>query len=241
MFPNGSLKLFTFLLLIYYVQGLVEYKVTDQVFFDFKKGDKDLGRVTFGLFGEIAPKTVQNFKTIASEGINGKTYTGTKIIRAVQRFMIQGGDIVNDDGSGSISIFGPTFKDENFTINHTCSGLLGMANSGPDTNGCQFYITTMAAPWLDGKHVIFGKVLFGHGVVHKIEHMKTDVNDRLKQTVIISKSGILTTNTEFYEPAENYELSLWGWIKAGWIPLSWSFLILGFFHYFIVKLDKLSP
>ncbi|CAH0557759.1 unnamed protein product [Brassicogethes aeneus] len=231
-----------FVILIFLTSGvwasLPEYKVTDQVYMEFKRGDEDLGRVIFGLFGELAPKTVENFKVIASEGIEGKTYANTKILRAVKRFMILGGDILNNDGTGSISIYGEHFNDETFTINHTSAGLLGMANSGPNTNGCQFYVTTMATPWLDGKHVIFGKVLFGHRVVHKIEHMRTDVQDRLKKTVTISKCDIYKINTNMYDTAENYELSFWAWIKAGWLPLSWSFAILAFFHYIILQLDK---
>lgn len=85
--------------------------------------------------------------------------------------MIQGGDIVAGDGSGSISIFGRQFEDENLEINHTDVGFVAMANRGPDTNGCQFYITTMHAPWLDGKHTVFGKVVFGQRVVHMIEQV----------------------------------------------------------------------
>lgn len=85
--------------------------------------------------------------------------------------MIQGGDIVAGDGSGSISIYGRQFEDENMEINHTDVGFVAMANRGPDTNGCQFYITTMHAPWLDGKHTIFGKVVFGQRIVHMIEQV----------------------------------------------------------------------
>lgn len=80
-----------------------------------------------------------------------------------------GGDIVNGDGHGSVSIYGNFFDDENLEVNHTGPGFIAMANKGPNTNGCQFYITTTAAPWLDGKHTIFGKVIDGQGVVHTIE------------------------------------------------------------------------
>lgn len=82
---------------------------------------------------------------------------------------IPGGDIVSGDGKGSISIYGTYFADENLEINHTAPGFLAMANKGPNTNGCQFYITTMSAPWLDGKHTIFGKVIRGQGYVHAVE------------------------------------------------------------------------
>lgn len=80
-----------------------------------------------------------------------------------------GGDIVNGDGSGSISIYGKYFEHEKTEINHTGPGFLAMADSGPNQNGCQFYITTMSAPWLNGKHTIFGKVVNGAAYVHVIE------------------------------------------------------------------------
>lgn len=109
--------------------------------------------------------------TVCINGINGKTYKDSIFHRVIEKFMIQGGDIVAGDGSGSISIFGRQFEDENLEINHTDVGFVAMANRGPDTNGCQFYITTMHAPWLDGKHTVFGKVVFGQRVVHMIEQV----------------------------------------------------------------------
>lgn len=86
--------------------------------------------------------------------------------------MLKGGDIVSGDGHGSISIYGKYFDDEYMEINHTGPGFLAMAHKGENTNGCQFYITTMAAPWLDGKHTIFGKVIVGQGYVHTVEKVK---------------------------------------------------------------------
>lgn len=83
--------------------------------------------------------------------------------------MTAAGDIVHGDGRGSVSIYGKYFEDENLALNHTGPGFLGMANRGPDTNGCQFYITTMASPWLNGHHTIFGKVVAGKAYVHVIE------------------------------------------------------------------------
>lgn len=120
-----------------------------------------MGRIVLGLFGSDAPKTVRNFRDICLEGIDGLSFNGTRFHRIINRFMIQGGDILNGDGTGSTSIYGDYFEDENLTINHTSSGFLGMANQGPDTNGCQFYITTVASSWLDGKHTVFGKVTKG--------------------------------------------------------------------------------
>ncbi|KAJ8964477.1 hypothetical protein NQ314_004764 [Rhamnusium bicolor] len=139
-------------------------------------------------YDEVVPKTCENFKQLATKGIDGKTYVGTKFHTAIERIMIQGGDIVNNDGSGSISIYGKYFDDENFTIKPDSSGLLVMANNGPNTNGCQFFAITLPTPWLEGKNVVFGKVLKGAEIIHTIEHLKTDVNDRILKSVIIAKS-----------------------------------------------------
>lgn len=92
--------------------------------------------------------------------------------------MIQGGDIINGDGTGTWSIYGGAFADENFKILHTVPGLLSMANSGPNTNGCQFFITCAEADFLDGKHVVFGRVVEGMPVVREIESTPTGQNDR---------------------------------------------------------------
>ncbi|XP_018562935.1 peptidyl-prolyl cis-trans isomerase, rhodopsin-specific isozyme-like [Anoplophora glabripennis] len=214
-----------------------EYKVTDQIYFDVSIENKYVGTIILGLFGEVAPVTCENFKQIAIKGIEGKRYDGTKFHTAIERIMIQGGDIVNNDGSGSISIYGEYFDDENFDIEPESSGLLMMANNGPNTNGCQFLITTMPVPWLYGKNVVFGKVLKGADVVHKIEHLKTDVEDHILKSVNIIESGLIETKP-FYETTKNYELTLWAWIKAGWFPLGFSFAVLGIFQYILMQLNK---
>ncbi|XP_056631140.1 uncharacterized protein LOC130441462 [Diorhabda sublineata] len=226
-----------FFLGIAIIAGGAEYKITDQVYFDINIENEYLGRIILGLFGEVAPKTCKNFKEIVQHGINGKSYIGTRFHTAISRVMIQGGDIINDDGSGSISIYGDYFEDENFTIKHESAGLLAMANEGPNTNGCQFLITTMACPWLDGKNVIFGKVLKGAAVVHTIEHLKTDINEKILKHVFISNSGVIETEP-FYEESKNYELTFWSWIKAGWLPLGFSFATLAFFQFIMAQLDK---
>ncbi|KAI4489664.1 hypothetical protein M0802_010923 [Mischocyttarus mexicanus] len=190
------------------------FTVTDKVYFDIMIDDHPAGRIVLGLFGEVAPKTVKNFLTISTTGINGKTYTGTPIHRIIKKFMIQGGDIENGDGTGSISIYGQYFDDENFDLPHAGPFFLSMANAGENTNGCQFFITTVATPWLDGKHTVFGKVIEGQSTVFKIEQTKTDVNDRPIKPVIISESGVIpvlspfTVSDDPYKQMRGYFLQL---------------------------------
>ena len=137
------------------------------------------------LYDDIVPLTCKNFRHIALKGINNRTYNGNIFHRIIPGFMIQGGDIVNHDGTGSISIYGDRFEDENFIKKHNKPGLLSMANSGPNTNGSQFFITTYPANHLDNKHVVFGEVIEGYENVTKIENLPTDSSDRPYQEVQI--------------------------------------------------------
>ncbi|KAK8402440.1 hypothetical protein O3P69_000687 [Scylla paramamosain] len=145
--------------------------------------------MVFGLFGEAAPRTVRNFVTFATKGYKGKKYEGSKFHRVIKKFMIQGGDVVSGDGQGSISIYGETFADETLDIKHSRPGMLSMANRGPNTNGCQFFITTVATSWLDGHHVAFGKLVKGEEVLREIESVATDWQDRPLKDIVIYKSG----------------------------------------------------
>jgi len=185
-------------ILLLFVSGLVivtgeqvAVEVTHKVLFDLESGGRRLGTVTIGLFGKNVPQTVENFATIAGPGVQGKSYTGSRFHRVIPNFMIQGGDVVRGDGTGSISIFGGRFADESFSLKHTEPGLLSMANSGRDTNGSQFFITTVATPWLDGKHVIFGKVLDGMNVVRTIERLPRNSNDKPLEDVVIVRSQVI--------------------------------------------------
>lgn len=185
-------------------KGLKE-TVTDKVTFKVTIGDVPVGTIELGLFGKKAPKTVENFLAFSGEGVDGHRYEGSTFHRIIQQFMIQGGDVVNGDGTGSISKFGSTFKDELPSHPHKIAGLLSMANRGPDTNGSQFFITTVPTPWLDGKHVVFGKVLDAVSMetVKKIE--KTETNN---QGAPAKKVRIIKTSVTNLQGSDRFDVDL---------------------------------
>jgi peptidyl-prolyl isomerase D len=168
------------------------------VFMDIEvAGDGHLGRIVFELFSDVVPKTADNFRALCTgekgEGPStGKPlhYKGSTFHRVISKFMLQGGDFQFGNGTGGESIYGEKFDDEDFTLKHETPGLLSMANSGANTNGSQFFITTIETPHLDGKHVVFGKVLKGMAIVYEIEAMETD-DDKPKKDVIIADCGEL--------------------------------------------------
>ncbi|KAL9296326.1 hypothetical protein ACSQ67_022222 [Phaseolus vulgaris] len=149
------------------------HEITHRVFLDIDIDKQRLGRIVIGLYGQDVPKTVENFIALCT----------------VSGFVIQGGDIVHHDGKGSESIYGGTFPDENFKIKHSHAGVVSMANSGPDSNGSQFFITTVKASWLDGEHVVFGKVVEGMDIVYAIEGGAGTYSGKPRKKVVIADSG----------------------------------------------------
>ncbi|OAY61617.1 peptidyl-prolyl cis-trans isomerase CYP63 isoform X1 [Manihot esculenta] len=150
------------------------------VFFDVSIDGDPVERIAIELFADVVPKTADNFRALCTgEKGNGKTtgkplhYKGSFFHRIIRGFMAQGGDFSKGNGTGGESIYGGKFADENFILKHDEPGLLSMANSGPNTNGSQFFITFKRQPHLDGKHVVFGKVIKGMDVVKKIEQVGT--------------------------------------------------------------------
>lgn len=163
-------------------------------FFDIEIGGIFQGRVVFQLFDDVVPKTCRNFRYFCS---GTPSYEGSPFHRVIKDFMIQGGDITNGDGTGGFSMYGPKFADENFELKHNQPGLLSMANSGPNTNGSQFFVTTKPTEWLDGKHVVFGIVLSGYEIINKIENLETDANNNKPHLdVIIKKCGFIKPSSD---------------------------------------------
>ncbi|KAJ3692784.1 hypothetical protein LUZ60_011879 [Juncus effusus] len=167
-----------------------------QVFFDMTIGGAPAGRITMELYADCVPRTAENFRALCTgekgAGRSGKPlhYKGSKFHRVIPDFMCQGGDFTRGNGTGGESIYGEKFADENFIKKHTGPGVLSMANAGPGTNGSQFFLCTVPTPWLDGKHVVFGRVVNGMDVVKAIEKVGSS-SGTTKKEVMIADCGQL--------------------------------------------------
>ena len=154
-----------------------------KVFFNLDFGGNKTGKIVFELFDNVVPKTAENFRQLCLHS-KGFGFKNSHFHRIINDFMAQGGDFTNHNGTGGKSIYGEKFADENFKLAHNIPGLLSMANAGKNTNGSQFFITTVPCPWLDGKHVVFGKVTEGYDVAKKIESFGSGSGKPSKKVVI---------------------------------------------------------
>ena len=169
------------------------------VFFDVSIGGRPPQRIEFELYDDVTPKCAANFRALCTGekgvGRSGKPlhFKNSHFHRIIPQFMLQGGDFTRGNGTGGESIYGDKFDDENFKLRHDKPGLLSMANAGPNTNGSQFFITTVVTSWLDGKHTVFGRVVKGMDVVKEVEKMGSG-SGQPKEKVQIVDCGVINSS-----------------------------------------------
>lgn len=181
-----------------------------QVYFDIeigKDGEEghEKGRVVMELFSKTVPKTAENFRMLCT-GEKGAPmhYKGNKFHRVIKGFMMQGGDTTAGNGTGGMSIYGRQFDDEGVWYPHTHSGVLSMANSGPNTNGSQFFICYGQTPHLDGKHTVYGRVISGMLICNQAAEVKTGAQDKPLLDVEIVDCGELTGDDKLTAENANF-------------------------------------
>ncbi|OSC98540.1 hypothetical protein PYCCODRAFT_993814 [Trametes coccinea BRFM310] len=177
--------------------------VRPRVFFDVSIDNQPSGRIIFELFNDTAPKTCENFRALCTgeKGLSPLSerplyYKNSIIHRSIKDFMIQGGDFTKRNGTGGESIYGGPFPDEDLSRPLDAPGLLCMANKGPNTNNSQFFVTLRDCPHLNGKHVVFGRVIRGFEVVQRIAEVPTDEKDRPRVPVVIANCGELMLRSQ---------------------------------------------
>ncbi|KAM9677441.1 peptidyl-prolyl cis-trans isomerase D isoform 2-T2 [Trichechus inunguis] len=192
-----------------------------RVFFDVDLGGERVGRIVLELFADIVPKTAENFRALCTgeKGIGPTTgkplhFKGCPFHRIIKKFMIQGGDFSNQNGTGGESIYGEKFEDENFYYKHDQEGLLSMANAGPNTNGSQFFITTVPTPHLDGKHVVFGQVIKGMGVARILENVEVKGENPAKVDKILLITEDLKNIGNTFFKSQNWEMAIKKYAKV---------------------------
>lgn len=164
-------------------------RVNPRVFLKIRIGSENLGRMVIELFSDVVPRTAENFRCLCT-GEKGFGYKGSPFHRIIPQFMCQGGDFTRQNGTGGKSVYGSRFEDENFKLKHTGPGVLSMANSGPNTNGSQFFVCTEKTEWLDNKHVVFGHVIEGLDVMRRMEKVGTQ-SGKTGRPVVITDCGEL--------------------------------------------------
>mmetsp|Transcript_2019 Transcript_2019/g.12917 ORF Transcript_2019/g.12917 Transcript_2019/m.12917 type:complete len:304 (+) Transcript_2019:2655-3566(+) len=166
-------------------------QVTQKVFLEVTVDGNPVGKMVIGLYGNAVPKTAENFRALCAGDVDPDLcYRKSAFHRIIPGFMCQGGDFTNGDGTGGRSIYGERFPDESFSILHDRPYLMSMANAGPDSNGSQFFITTVPCPHLDGKHVVFGELLSGQEVVQAMEQQGT-TSGQPQASVVITDCGVM--------------------------------------------------